>query len=254
MAIKLERVVKTYYETLEQGKVLGRKCPKCGNVEWPPVYACNACGSYETEWCEMSGRGTIVELYMPSQLTAKPGYKPYEPYAYAWVKCEEGPERNVMVRNVTRKNAEWIRAHLPYPVHMEIVQCDGFKTAVFAIDPVDENGNPVEETKGETAAAGAPAPQPVSEAEQEASAPQFSEDTLNRLIALVAESYSRDAAELNAQTRFETDLKAPSVIFVGLAAKLEDEFDVMVNITDASAAKTIGGLAALVEKLMQEEQ
>ena len=32
MAIKLERVVKTYYETLEQGKVLGRKCPKCGNV------------------------------------------------------------------------------------------------------------------------------------------------------------------------------------------------------------------------------
>ena len=78
MAIKLERVVKTYYETLEQGKVLGRKCPKCGNVEWPPVYACNACGSYETEWCEMSGKGVIVELYMPSQLTAKPGYKPYE--------------------------------------------------------------------------------------------------------------------------------------------------------------------------------
>lgn len=252
MAIKLERVVKTYYETLEQGKVLGRKCPKCGNVEWPPVYACNACGSYETEWHEMSGQGVIVELYMPSQLTAKPGYKPYEPYAYGWVKCEEGPERNVMVRNVTRKNAEWIRAHLPYPVHMEIVQCDGFKTAVFAIDPVDENGNPLEETRAEAVPAEPRTPQPVPAAEQETPAPQFSEDTLNRLIALVAESYNRDAAELSAQTRFETDLKAPSVIFVGLAAKLEDEFDVMVNITDASAAKTIGGLAALVERLMEE--
>ncbi|MBQ1512098.1 MAG: hypothetical protein IIZ52_01220, partial [Erysipelotrichaceae bacterium] len=45
MGVKLERLVKRYYEALEEGKVLGRKCPVCGNVEWPPVYACNACGS-----------------------------------------------------------------------------------------------------------------------------------------------------------------------------------------------------------------
>lgn len=44
MSIKLEKVVQTFYEGLEEGKLLGRKCPKCGNVEFPPVYACNACG------------------------------------------------------------------------------------------------------------------------------------------------------------------------------------------------------------------
>lgn len=36
MSIKLEKVVQTFYEGLEEGKLLGRKCPKCGNVEFPP--------------------------------------------------------------------------------------------------------------------------------------------------------------------------------------------------------------------------
>ena len=42
--IKLEKVVQRFYEGLEEGKFLGRKCPVCGNVEFPPVYACNKCG------------------------------------------------------------------------------------------------------------------------------------------------------------------------------------------------------------------
>ena len=62
MAVKLERIVKTYYENLEQGKILGRKCPKCGNVEFPPVYACNACGNLETEWYEISGNATMHSI------------------------------------------------------------------------------------------------------------------------------------------------------------------------------------------------
>ena len=37
MAIKLEKVVEKFYLGLEEGKILGRKCPKCGHVEFPPV-------------------------------------------------------------------------------------------------------------------------------------------------------------------------------------------------------------------------
>ena len=47
MAIKLEKVVQKFYEGLEEGKILGRKCPVCGAVEFPPVYACNTCGNLE---------------------------------------------------------------------------------------------------------------------------------------------------------------------------------------------------------------
>lgn len=224
MAIKLERLVKTYYDTLEQGKVLGRKCPVCGNVEWPPVYACNACGSLETEWVEMSGKGEIVQLVQPTAMSLKPAYKHLEPYAYAWVKTADGPERNVMVRGVTRQNAAFVREHLPYPVHMEIVPMDGYKTCVFAIDPIEADGSPVK-----AAAAGE------------------ENETLEELKKLFAKTYHVDVATLSADTKME-DLKGPSVLFVGLVARLEDEFDAVISITEASAAKTIGGLAKLIEE------
>lgn len=229
MAIKLERVVKTYYDKLEEGIVLGRKCPACGNVEWPPVYACNACGNYETEWVEMSGKGKLTSLIMPTVMSFKPALKDLEPYAYGAVKCEEGPERNVMIKGVTRKNEAYIRANMPYPVHMEIVQRNGYKTAIFAIDPI-EGDEPVKEA--ETAA-------PVSE-------------TYKTLVKMVAKAYKKDVSELTPETTFEGDLKAPSVVFVGLVAQLEDEFDALVSITDASAAKTIGGLAKLIDESIEK--
>lgn len=248
MAIKLERIVKTYYDKLEEGKVLGRKCPKCGNAEWPPVYACNACGAMETEWCEMSGRGTIVELYMTTPMNAKAAYADLEPYAYAWVKCEEGPERQVMVRNITRQNEGYVRAHMPYPIQMEIVQRDGYKTAVFKIDPIDENGSPIE--LEEAPAKKAPAPKAAAAA---TAAVSYRAATLETLKGLVADSYHVDVSTLRAETSFEKELKAPSVILVGLIAKLEDEFDEMISITEASAAKTLGELAALIDKTVGNE-
>ncbi len=227
MAIKLERLVKTYYETLEQGKVLGRTCPVCGTVDWPPVYACNACGAMETEWYEMSGKGEIVQLIIPTAMSLKPAYKHLEPYAYAWVKCEEGPERNVMVRGITRQNAAYVRAHLPYPVHMDIVQMNGYKTCVFAIDPIDANGNPI---KVEATAAAATA---VS-------------GTLEALKKLFAKTYGVVEDLLSGDTLLD-DMKGPSVKFVGLVARLEDEFDAILSVTEAAAAKTIGGLARLID-------
>ena len=225
MAVKLERLVKTYYDSLEQGKILGRKCPKCGAVEWPPVYACNTCGSLETEWVEMSGKGELQMLIMPTVMSFKPALKDLEPYAYGAVKTAEGPERNVMILGVTKQNEAYIREHMPYPVHMQIVQRDGYKTAVFAIDPID--GKPAETVKAE------------ANAESE---------TLTKLKEMVAKTYRKDVSELSADTTFEGDLKAPSVIFVGLVAQLEDEFDKLISITDASAAKTIGGLAKLIDE------
>ena len=222
MGVKLERLVKRYYEALEEGKVLGRKCPVCGNVEWPPVYACNACGSTETEWYEMSGKATLQTLIMPTVMSFKPALKDLEPYAYGAVKTEEGPERNAMILGVTKQNEAYIREHMPYPIHMQIVQRDGFKTAVFAIDPIE----------GET---------------KTAAVEEKKSDTLDRLMKIVAKTYRKDLADLNPDMSFEGDLKAPSVVFVGLVAQLEDEFDKLIGMTEASASKTIRGLAELID-------
>ena len=72
MAIKLEKVVETYYLALEEGKILGRKCPECGAVEFPPVYACNTCGNYETEWYEISGNAKLHSIVLPAALSSRP--------------------------------------------------------------------------------------------------------------------------------------------------------------------------------------
>lgn len=135
MAIKLEKVVETFYLALEEGKILGRKCPECGNVEFPPVYACNACGSYETEWYEISGKAKLHSIVLPAALSSKPEYKKMKKYAYGEVELEEGTRLNAVVRGISKKNRAELTAKLPLDIHATIIDRDGgFKTVIFDLD------------------------------------------------------------------------------------------------------------------------
>ena len=135
MSIKLEKVVQTFYEGLEEGKLLGRKCPKCGNVEFPPVYACNAGGNYETEWYEISGKARLHSIVLPAALSSKPEYKQLGKYAYGEVELEEGTKLNAVVRGISKKNRKVLSEKLPLNCHAAIFQREGgFKTVVFDLD------------------------------------------------------------------------------------------------------------------------
>lgn len=135
MSIKLEKVVEKFYEGLEEGKTLGRKCPKCGHVEFPPVYACNECGNYETEWYEISGKAKMHSIVMPAALSSKPEYKKLGKYAYGEVEIEEGTRLNAVVRGVTKKNRAALTEKLPINCHAAIFEREGgYKTVVFDLD------------------------------------------------------------------------------------------------------------------------
>lgn len=135
MAIQLEKVVEKFYLALEEGKILGRKCPKCGNVEFPPVYACNECGSYETEWYEISGKAKLHSIVLPAALSTKPEYKKMKKFAYGEVELEEGTRLNAVVRGISKKNRAELTAKLPLNIHAAIIDRDGgFKTVVFDLD------------------------------------------------------------------------------------------------------------------------
>ena len=135
MAIKLEKVTQTFYENLEQGKIMGRKCPKCGAVEFPPVYACNTCGSLETEWYEISGNARLHSIVMPAPLSSKPEYKALGKFCYGEIELEEGSRFNGVVRGMTKKKRKQFleEGKLPLPVKAAIYQRDGYKTVVFAL-------------------------------------------------------------------------------------------------------------------------
>lgn len=141
MAIKLEKVVEKFYESLEEGHILGRKCPACGNVEFPPVYACNACGNLETEWYEISGNAVMKSIVLPAALSSKPEYDNLgkRNFAYGEIQLEEGTLVNGVVRGINKKKRAEIMENgkLPVPVKAAIFQREGgYKTVVF--DLVEE--------------------------------------------------------------------------------------------------------------------
>ena len=136
MAVKIEKVVETFYENLEKGKILGRKCPECGAVEFPPVYACNSCGCLHTEWYEISGKAKMHSIVMPAALSSKPEYKALGKYAYGEVELEEGSRLNAVVRGITKKKRRQLLEEdkLPVSCHASIYQREGYKTVVFDLD------------------------------------------------------------------------------------------------------------------------
>ena len=136
MPIKLEKVVETFYNGLEEGKILGRKCTKCGAVEFPPVYACNECGCWDMEWVEISGEATMHSIVLPGALSNKPEYRELGKFAYGEIVLKEGSRFNGVVRGISKKNRDEIAAKLPVKVKAAIFQRDGYKTVVF--DLVEE--------------------------------------------------------------------------------------------------------------------
>ena len=134
MSVKLEKVVEKFYEGLEDGKFVGRKCKECGAVEFPPVYACNTCGCMDMEWVEISGKAVMKSIVMPAALSSKPEYSQMGPIAYGEVEIEEGASFNAVVKGINKKKRKELLEKLPVPVHAEIFQRDGYKTVVFALD------------------------------------------------------------------------------------------------------------------------
>ena len=134
MSVKLEKVVKTFFDNLEEGKITGRKCAACGAVEFPPVYACNTCGSTDLSWVETSGKGQLHSIIMPSVLSARPDFKKFAPYAFGDVELEEGARINALVKGITKKDRTALLEKLPVPVKAEIVQREGYKTVIFELE------------------------------------------------------------------------------------------------------------------------
>ena len=132
--MKIEKIVEKFYEGLEEGKFLGRKCKECGAVEFPPVYACNTCGCMDMEWVEISGKAVMKSIVMPAALSSKPEYSQMGPIAYGEVEIEEGASFNAVVKGINKKKRKELLEKLPVPVHAEIFQRDGYKTVVFALD------------------------------------------------------------------------------------------------------------------------
>lgn len=136
--MKIERVVQKFYEGLAKHKIYGRKCKECGAIEYPPKYACNTCGYHETEWVELSGKGMLKSIILPSTLNKDPWNSGLRNYAYGLVELEEGVIFNATIMGIRKKNAAKLRAMLPLPVHPYFYEKEDYTVLFFELDEVEE--------------------------------------------------------------------------------------------------------------------
>lgn len=132
---KYEPIVKTFYDSLEEGKILGRKCTACGHVEFPPYLACNTCGNLDTEWVEMSGKAVATQVIIQPMVFADAGFEARhgKNYCLCSVKPEESDELNAVLMGVGPDRVEELQAKLPVPVKPVIVQEDGYKIVCWEL-------------------------------------------------------------------------------------------------------------------------
>ena len=124
-----EPIVKTYYDALEEGRILARRCPKCGQLSYPPMPVCQACGDLRTEWAELSGEATLLEFGDLNMKRAAPEMREFVPFRWGEVELAEGPHVTAVILGLD--GVDDPRGNLPLPLKADIVQMDGFKTVVF---------------------------------------------------------------------------------------------------------------------------
>jgi len=128
-----ELVVKRWYEALDEGKILAKKCKRCGAYEYPPVYCCNICSGSEMEWAEISGDAMVTEFVLPGVMNSIPEDNDLMPYAIGVVELKEGPSVRTTICGLSKANEKEIKENLPFPAKAEMVQREGYKTVVFRI-------------------------------------------------------------------------------------------------------------------------
>jgi len=83
-----DREFRPYFEAAASGKLVVRRCSTCGLLRYPPGIACPWCNSLDSEWVEVSGRGSIYSYEIVTQ-AIQPGFADWVPYPVVLVELDE---------------------------------------------------------------------------------------------------------------------------------------------------------------------
>lgn len=76
-----------FVDNAKAGKVLAKKCTKCGELDLATIYFCKKCGNKGFENAVLEGKGTVVTYTI---ITVPPsGFAKYTPYAWVIINLDE---------------------------------------------------------------------------------------------------------------------------------------------------------------------
>jgi uncharacterized OB-fold protein len=129
--VKMQPYVKKWYDYMEEGRVMGLKCDRCGSYEFPPVTVCNNCAGTNLSWIEMSGEGKLAAFSLA--IEADPPFADFAPFIYGAVVLKEGPTFHSMILGWDIEDQAGLYKRLPIAVRSEIQDRGDHKFVVFRV-------------------------------------------------------------------------------------------------------------------------
>jgi uncharacterized OB-fold protein len=80
----------TFWQGIADGKLLLQHCLRCSHVWHPPTDACRVCQSFDFDWQQAGGSGTLYS-YTVVHHPVHPVVAQWVPYTLCVVTLEEGP-------------------------------------------------------------------------------------------------------------------------------------------------------------------
>lgn len=103
-----------FWEALTQSRFVLPRCTRCETWIWYPRQFCSGCGSLDTAWEEVSGRGRIYSFTVVRK-SAVAGWSELVPYVIAYVELEEGPR---VISNVVDCDPESLAIGTPVRIRI----------------------------------------------------------------------------------------------------------------------------------------
>ena len=106
----------SYKRFLNEEKLMGSKCKKCGALFLPPRPICIKCHGAEMEWGEMKGKGKLVAftcIAVGPPFMIEEGYDRKHPYVSGVVELEEGVRIDARIEEVDGNKPETIEIGMP---------------------------------------------------------------------------------------------------------------------------------------------
>ncbi len=249
----LEPITKTFYDALEEGNILGRKCTRCGHIEFPPYLCCNACGCLDTEWVDLTNMRGVVKQALPTRgAFGDPDFKnAHGDYFAVEVQIPGADPVGTSLLHVDYdKYAEFDKALSEREMIVKplIIQDEDTKVVVWELEGESEFKK-IPEIK-----APAPAGEKKDEVKPAAKAVDVASDaTAKAVIEAAADAYGVDASEISLSTDIREDLSNESMKMIVMISTIEEVTDVTIEIQEASALNTIADFVNVVKERLGEE-
>lgn len=109
----------SYEQFLNEEKLMGSRCKKCGALFLPPRPICIKCYSTGMEWVEVKGSGKLVAftcIAVGPPFMIEEGYDREHPYCSGVVELEEGVRITARVEGIDASKPETIKIGTPVAV------------------------------------------------------------------------------------------------------------------------------------------